>query len=164
MIRNLFSFIWDITHWNRMDIEIATDGKPNISTGQIVALWKKLTALKYTMPCITIYIETSLHPIISGENDFTWGSIDSCMHGIVYTKGAAFFQSANNFPVLLFGFPPLAMLISTRFQHVMSQMKENKFLIKFLIYYVWVKVISRELWSINLLVSYFFCTLYMHCA
>ena len=57
------------------------------------------------------------------------------MHGIVYAKGAKFFQSATNFPVLLFGFQPVAILIPTRFQHVMSQMKENKFLIKLLICY-----------------------------
>ena len=56
------------------------------------------------------------------------------MHGIVYAKGAKFFQSATNFPVLLFGFQPLAILIPTRFQRVMSQIKENKFLIKLLIY------------------------------
>ena len=52
------------------------------------------------------------------------------VHGIVYAKAAEFVQSANKIAVLLFGFFPVAILISTRFQHVMSQMKQNKFLIK----------------------------------
>ena len=57
------------------------------------------------------------------------------MHGIVYAKAVEFVQSATIFPVFLFGFQPVTILISTRFQCVMSQMKENKFLIKLLIYY-----------------------------
>ena len=69
------------------------------------------------------------------------------MHGIVYAKAAEFFQSAKKKLVLLFGFPPVAFVISNRFQCVISQMKENKFLIKLLIYYFWVGVIPFELWS-----------------
>ena len=37
--------------------------------------------------------------------------------------------------VLLFGFSPVAFLISNQIQCVISQMKDNKFLIKFKIYY-----------------------------
>ena len=47
------------------------------------------------------------------------------MHGIVYAKGAEFFQGAKEIPVLLFGFSPVEILISNRLQRVMSQMKEN---------------------------------------
>ena len=36
-------------------------------------------------------------------------SIVAC-NGIVYAKGAKNFQSATNFPVLLFGFQPVAIL------------------------------------------------------
>ena len=76
------------------------------------------------------------------------------MHGIVYAKAAEFFQSANL--ELLFGFPPVAFLISNQFQCVISQMKEEKnsgqiYDILFLSY-------DR----INLLYSYFFCTLYFY--
>ena len=56
------------------------------------------------------------------------------MHGILYTKGANFFQSANKIPVFMFGSLPVEILISNRFQCAMSQMKENKFIIKFIIY------------------------------
>ena len=64
------------------------------------------------------------------------------MHGIVCAKGAKFFESANKNLVLLFGLQPAAFLISNRFQYVISQqMKENKFLIKFLIYYFFVQLL-----------------------
>ena len=64
----------------------------------------------------------------------------------MYAKGTKLFQSANKIPVLLlFVFTPVAILISNQFQHVMSQMKENKFMIKFIIYYILVEVIPREL-------------------
>ena len=70
------------------------------------------------------------------------------LHCIVCAKGAKFVQSAKKNLVLLFGFPPVvAILISNRFQYVISQMKENKFLIKFLIYYFRVGVMPFELWS-----------------
>ena len=48
--------------------------------------------------------------------------------------------------VLLFGFSPVAILISTRFQRVTSQMREDEFLFKFIIYCFWVEVIPLELW------------------
>ena len=54
------------------------------------------------------------------------------MHGIVYANAAEFFQIN---PVLLFGVFFVEILISARFQRVMSQMKEDKFLIKFIYYY-----------------------------
>ena len=44
-------------------------------------------------------------------------------------------------------FPPVAILISARFQRVMFQMKENYFLIKSIIYGFQVEVIPWELWS-----------------
>ena len=47
------------------------------------------------------------------------------MHCIVCAKAAKFGQSANKNVVLLFGFSPLAILISDRFEYVISQMKEN---------------------------------------
>ena len=78
------------------------------------------------------------------------------MHSIVYVK------TAKEIAVLLFGFPPVAILISPRFQRVMSQMKENKFLIKCIIYYILVEVNTFRVYDqINLLVSYFSCTLYI---
>ena len=67
------------------------------------------------------------------------------MHGIVYAKGAKFVQSAKNIPVLLFGYFPVEILISNRFQRFMSQMKENRFLIKFIIYYFLVEFLPGEL-------------------
>ena len=54
------------------------------------------------------------------------------MHGIVYAKSAELFQSAKINAVLLFGFPPVAILLSNRFQCVISQMKEHLFWIKFM--------------------------------
>ena len=42
---NLFSFIWDMTHSNRLDMKIATGGKPNKSTRLFCALWKKIGTL-----------------------------------------------------------------------------------------------------------------------
>ena len=66
------------------------------------------------------------------------------MHGILYTKGANFFQSANKIPVFMFGSLPVEILISNRFQCVIFQMEENKFLIKFLIYSFLVGVIPIE--------------------
>ena len=65
----------------------------------------------------------------------------------VRAKGVEFFQSAKNNPVLWFGFPPVAILIPNRFQRVISQKKDNKFLLKFIIYYFWVEVIPWELLS-----------------
>ena len=48
----------------------------------------------------------------------------------------------------VFCFPPVGILISTRFQRVMSEIKENKFSINCIIYYFRVEVIPWELWSI----------------
>ena len=50
-----------------------------------------------------------------------------------FAKAAEFVQSAKNNPVLLFGFPPVT--IPFNFSVSLSQMKENRFLIKFMIYY-----------------------------
>ena len=47
------------------------------------------------------------------------------MRGIVNAKATELFQSANTIVVLLFGFPPVAILISNRIKYVISQMKEN---------------------------------------
>ena len=58
-----------------------------------------------------------------------------------------FFKVKKKNLVLLFDFLPVAFLISNRFQCVISQIKGNKFLIKFLIYYFWVGVMPFELWS-----------------
>ena len=54
--------------------------------------------------------------------------------GHLMSVGAKSKNPKNNL-VLLFGFPPVTFLIPNRFQCVISQMKENKFLIKFIIYY-----------------------------
>ena len=78
------------------------------------------------------------------------------MHGIVCAKGAEFCQSAKISCTFVW-FSPVAILISNWFQCVISQMKEDRFLIKFLSYYFWVGVIPFQL--INLLLSYFFA----HC-
>ena len=67
------------------------------------------------------------------------------MNGIVYAKAAEFFASAKKNLVLLFGFPPVAFLISNRFQCVISQMKENNFVIKFMTYYFLVGAMPFEL-------------------
>ena len=68
------------------------------------------------------------------------------MHGIVCTKGAEFVQVQKE--ILYFClFFRRSDLIPNRFQCVIYQMKENKFLIKFMIYYFWVGVIPFELWS-----------------
>ena len=61
-------------------------------------------------------------------------------------KGVKFVESAKTIPVLWFGFPPVAILIPNQFQRVIfqikgekiifqreiSQIKENKFLLKFI--------------------------------
>ena len=74
----------------------------------------------------------------------------------MYAKAADFFFKVQT--KILFGFPPVAFLISNRFQCVISQMKENRFLIKFLIYYFLIGVMSFELWSNDCKVT--FCA---HC-
>ena len=62
------------------------------------------------------------------------GSIDRDMRGIVYAKGAECFQSAKTKQKLYFCMVfPVESLITHQFECVISQMKENKFLIKFLI-------------------------------
>ena len=67
--------------------------------------------------------------------------------------------------VLLFGFPPVAFLISNRLQCVISQMKDNEFMIKFIIYYFWVGVMPFELWSIEFTVQLLFLhTVYQICS
>ena len=56
------------------------------------------------------------------------------LHGIVFAKAAEFVQSAKLKLCTFVWFPPVAILVFTRFQRVMSQMKENKCIIKFIIY------------------------------
>ena len=63
------------------------------------------------------------------------------MHGIVYMYAKAA-ESANKNLILLFVFSPVAFSISNRFQ-----INENKFLTKFIIYYLLVGVMRFELWS-----------------
>ena len=47
------------------------------------------------------------------------------MHGIVYAKAAKFVQSAKINPVLLYGFPPVAILIcSMSACHVSNERKQ----------------------------------------
>ena len=46
------------------------------------------------------------------------------------------FQNAKTNRVHMFGFPNVAILISARFQRVMSQMKENKFVLKFIYLFI----------------------------
>ena len=73
-----------------------------------------------------------------------------------------FCSSANKNLVLLFGFPPVVILKSNRFQCVISQIKENKFLIKFIIYYFSVGMVGVIVMivlsydRINLLLRYCF--------
>ena len=45
MIRNLFPLIWDITHWNRLDIKNATGRKSNKSTRFFFFTLKKISSL-----------------------------------------------------------------------------------------------------------------------
>ena len=84
MSRNLFSLFWDITHWNRLCIRIATGGKPNQSTGFLFEIISKCNQNCCTFVCPP---------------------------------------------------PRSPLLISIRFQCVMSQMKENQYVLKFIIYY-----------------------------
>ena len=73
--------------------------------------------------------------------------------------GCRICSSAKKFVVLLFGFPPVAFLIFNRFQCVISQMKENTYLIKFITYYFWVEVMPFQLWSNEFTVK----LLFVHC-
>ena len=85
------------------------------------------------MTCITIdWNKSESH--YQRWNDLT-GSIERYMYYIECAKGAEFVRSANKNVELLFGFSPIAILISDRFEYVISQMKENKFLIKLIIDY-----------------------------
>ena len=118
MIRNLFSFIWDITRWNWVDIEIATGGKPNKSTGKIIALWKNLTALAYTMPCITIdWNQSTSH--YQRWNGLTWDSIDRLHAWYCVRQGCRSLSKCNKFSCTFVWF-------STRFKRVMSQNKRKQ--------------------------------------
>ena len=69
------------------------------------------------------------------------------LSSFIWDVAAECFESAKEDLVLLFGLPPIAFLISNRLQCVIFQMKENRFLIKFLIYYFWVGVMPFDLWS-----------------
>ena len=68
LIRICFLFHWDITHWNCVDIEIATGGKRNKSSWKSVALDRQpwLTT-QWTMPIMIDLNQSATHPIISGE-------------------------------------------------------------------------------------------------
>ena len=55
------------------------------------------------------------------------------MHGTIYAMTADIFLNVQQeVAVLLFGFTSVAILITTRIQGVMSQMKENQLLITFI--------------------------------
>ena len=85
----------------------------------------------HTMQCMS----RSIEPVKSFHRrywDADWFQ-SIVMHGIVYATASEFFQSATKYAVLLFGFPPVAILIPNRFRCVISQQKENKFLLKFII-------------------------------
>ena len=137
-----------MTHWNRLDIKNATGGKTNKCTRFLFALSNKFGSLG---------IHNTMHnnrlkPVSS---EMVWHEIQSIVTCIVLCapRVPIFFQSAKINFVLLFGFPPVAFLISNRFQCVIYQMKENKFVIKFMIYYLWVGVMPFELWSNELTVQ-----------
>ena len=119
----------------------------------LFSLWTNSAALAYTMPCITIDWNQSAS-LYQRWNDLTWGSIDCSMHGIVYPKGADFFQSANRNPVLFFFFFAVAIQPTC---HVSSERKQ--FVNQIHTVLVLVEFYLESYDRINLLVSYFFCTL-----
>ena len=131
----MFSFIWDMTGWNQADIKIAT-GKPNKST----PFWLHLEQIR--LPWWTQYhakqaIETSLHPIISGEmildNIINW--LLQAWYCVRRAKGAKFVQSANKIPVFFFLFSRsdlIIQLISAR--HVSNERKQTSDQIYYLLF------------------------------
>ena len=156
--RNLFSFFWDITCWNRLGIRIATGENQTKVQDFVCTLTKFDTLGAHTMQCMY----RSIEPVKLCHCrywDADWFQL-IVMHGMALCtpRLPICFKSANKIAVLLFGFPP----VSVKFSVSTSQMKENKFLLKFTIYYFLVAVIPWELWwnEFTVLVTYFFCTLY----
>ena len=120
----MLSFIWDMTHWNRMDIKNAAGGKPQKYKIILCTLNKFGSIGVHNAMHITIdWNQSASH--YQRWNGLTWDSIDCYMHGIVCTKGVKFVQSLKINLVLLFGFLPVAILISIS-QPIMFQMKERK--------------------------------------
>ena len=87
-----------------------------------------------------------------------WQEAQSMLHSLHCVRQGC--QKRNLYFVCFF---PVAILISNKFQCVMSQMKENKFLIKFIIYNFWVEVMPWDLWSNSFTGKLLFCTLYIVC-
>ena len=99
--------------------------------------------------------------IVCAKGDMIWQvqSIVSCMV-LCAPRVPIFFKVNKKNLVLLFGFPPVTFLIPNRFQCIISQMKEKKFLIKCLIHYFRVGVMPSELWSHEFTVQLLLCA---HC-
>ena len=119
--RNLFSLIWDMTRWNRMDNKTDTGGKPNKSTANLFALWKHSEAFAYyTMSCITIDWNQSASQYLRWTN--LTGSIDRYMRCIVCARQECrIFSKCKKTTCTLVWVSPVAILILKQFQHGISQ-------------------------------------------
>ena len=68
MITKLFSSIWDMTRWNRLDVKISTGKKQNKSTGIYFALWTQFGTLGvHNTMHVTIDLSSQIiSPLIMG--------------------------------------------------------------------------------------------------
>ena len=119
----LFSFIWNMTYWNRLDIKNTTGGKPNKSTRFLFALWQNLAALAYH----NAMHNNRLKPVRIPLSAVEWFDMrfNRSLHAwYCVRQGCQICSKCKQINlVLLFGFPPVA------------------------IYCFWVGVIPFELWS-----------------
>ena len=107
-----------------MDIKNATGGKPNKKVQDLFLHFEKIW-----QPC------NRLEPVRIPLSAVEWFDMrfNRSLHAWYYVRQGRqhFFKVQKKEIVLVFGFLPVAILISNRFQCVICQMKENKFLIYF---------------------------------
>ena len=98
MTRNLFSFIWDMTHWNRLDIKNTTGGKPNKQKYKFIfGTLKKIGSLGvYNAMHNNRLNQSASH--YQWWNGLTW---DRYMHGIDQISKLSFFSRGYTYWVMI---------------------------------------------------------------